>query len=459
MACSHDRQAQRLACAGVRRDAAAAPAAARGCRGSALRADTAMRALRRAGLPTPRVEAWKYTNLNRLLSTGFARPGAGQLSTPCRSAARWTGGTTSCSSTARFAAGSLVGCRLPVRRRPSWASREALRQEPGLRRQPRLGRIARPRRMPLMALNTALDGRRLRHALARGAVIEQPMHCRLVRPCRRCAGLPSIRATSSSREAGSRADPDRKPCRGGRRRRFRPMRVTEIAAEAAPRCVTTTCRTRRPTPPSTRATPRRSSTSGARYDSFVLQTGGPVARNEIHVRAGRRAGALPAARRLSAARPSSMSTTPRRSTHAVPRTTSRQIYKGVLDGQARGVFQGRIIVEPDAQKTDGHQLYRTLLLSDQAEIDTKPELEIFADDVKCGHGATAGELDDNALFYLQSARHRRGSGPRPADRRLPRRASADRRTRHPARPWPAIVDGGCTAGDRRAHRTTRTHRR
>lgn len=88
--------------------------------------------------------------------------------------------------------------------------------------------------------------------------------------------------------------------------------------------------------------------------------------------------------------------------HHVPRTTSRETYKGALDDKARGVFQGQIIVDRNAQKTDGKMLNKTLLLSEKAEIDTKPELEIYADDVQCGHGATAGELDGDALFYLRS---------------------------------------------------------
>ena len=88
--------------------------------------------------------------------------------------------------------------------------------------------------------------------------------------------------------------------------------------------------------------------------------------------------------------------------HAAPECRSRQVYKGVLDGQARGVFQGKVHVVRDAQKTDGHQLSRALLLSPRAEIDARPELEIYADDVKCSHGATAGELDEDALFYLLS---------------------------------------------------------
>ncbi|RTL48635.1 MAG: Fe-S cluster assembly protein SufD [Bradyrhizobiaceae bacterium] len=88
--------------------------------------------------------------------------------------------------------------------------------------------------------------------------------------------------------------------------------------------------------------------------------------------------------------------------HAVPNCTSREIFRAVLDDRAHSVFQGRIIVQPDAQKTDGKMMTRALLLSDEAEADNKPELEIFADDVTCGHGATAGALDESLLFYLRA---------------------------------------------------------
>jgi Fe-S cluster assembly protein SufD len=76
--------------------------------------------------------------------------------------------------------------------------------------------------------------------------------------------------------------------------------------------------------------------------------------------------------------------------------------KGVLAGRARGVFQAKVIVQPGAQKTDGKQMAQALMLSDEAEFDSKPELEIFADDVICGHGSTAAQLDDDLLFYLRS---------------------------------------------------------
>jgi Fe-S cluster assembly protein SufD len=88
--------------------------------------------------------------------------------------------------------------------------------------------------------------------------------------------------------------------------------------------------------------------------------------------------------------------------HASPHCDSRQLYKGILDGKSRGVFHGRIIVHKNAQKTDAKQTNKNLLLSDEAQIDTKPQLEIYADDVKCTHGATIGQIDQNAIFYLRS---------------------------------------------------------
>lgn len=88
--------------------------------------------------------------------------------------------------------------------------------------------------------------------------------------------------------------------------------------------------------------------------------------------------------------------------HQAPHCTSNQIYKNVLADKSRGVFQGKVHVHRAAQKTDGYQLSNTLLLSPLAEMDTKPELEIYADDVKCSHGATCGQLDEDPLFYMRA---------------------------------------------------------
>jgi Fe-S cluster assembly protein SufD len=88
--------------------------------------------------------------------------------------------------------------------------------------------------------------------------------------------------------------------------------------------------------------------------------------------------------------------------HIAPNCYSREVYRGILDGASHGVFNGKVYVHPEAQKTDGKQENHTLLLSERANIDTKPQLEIFADDVKCTHGATVGRLDQTSLFYMKS---------------------------------------------------------
>lgn len=88
--------------------------------------------------------------------------------------------------------------------------------------------------------------------------------------------------------------------------------------------------------------------------------------------------------------------------HAVPQCESRELFKGVLEDHGRGIFQGKVIVRPDAQKTDGKQMAQVLMLSPDAEFDSKPELEIYADDVVCGHGSTSADLDEELLFYCRS---------------------------------------------------------
>ena len=142
---------------------------------------------------------------------------------------------------------------------------------------------------------------------------------------------------------------------------------------------------------------------GARgtYDSFLLTLGARLARVEVHARlAGAKAVAhLNAAQLLGTNQHADFTTVV---AHTAPATVSRQTVKNVLTGRSRGVFQGKIEVARAAQKTDGYQMNQALLLSAEAEIDSKPQLEIYADDVKCSHGATVGELDPDQLFYLRS---------------------------------------------------------
>jgi Fe-S cluster assembly protein SufD len=122
--------------------------------------------------------------------------------------------------------------------------------------------------------------------------------------------------------------------------------------------------------------------------------------------------------------------------HAMPHGTSHQVYKGILDGRARGVFNGRIRVRPDAQKTDAKQTNKTLLLSDEAQVNTKPQLEIFANDVKCTHGATVGQLSEDAIFYLRT----RGIGLDDARSLLVRAFATDVTSRMALEPVRAELD-------------------
>lgn len=141
--------------------------------------------------------------------------------------------------------------------------------------------------------------------------------------------------------------------------------------------------------------------AGATYDAFTLHLGGRIARVEKHVQlVGTGAVAhLNGAQLVSGARLADITIA---LDHAAPGCTSRQVVKTVLGQGARGVFQGKILVRPAAQKTDGFQMNQALLLAPDAEMDSKPQLEIYADDVKCSHGATVGALDSEALFFLRS---------------------------------------------------------
>jgi Fe-S cluster assembly protein SufD len=139
----------------------------------------------------------------------------------------------------------------------------------------------------------------------------------------------------------------------------------------------------------------------ANYRELTFTTGGEVTRNQLFLRcAGDASNVWIGGANLIKDRQHVDSTLV--IDHVARGCESREMFKSVLDGESRAVFQGKIIVRPGAQKTDGKMMTRALLLSDKAEADNKPELEIFADDVQCGHGATAGQLDENLLFYLKA---------------------------------------------------------
>jgi Fe-S cluster assembly protein SufD len=139
----------------------------------------------------------------------------------------------------------------------------------------------------------------------------------------------------------------------------------------------------------------------ASYRGFQLTAGAGLARNETHVRFNGPDVRLDLSG-LMLGRGADHIDTTLAVDHSTPGCESRELFKAVLDDRARGVFQGKIVVAPEAQKTDGKQMAQALMLSPDAEFDSKPELEIYADDVACGHGSTAAELDTDMLFYLRA---------------------------------------------------------
>jgi Fe-S cluster assembly protein SufD len=139
----------------------------------------------------------------------------------------------------------------------------------------------------------------------------------------------------------------------------------------------------------------------ARFNTFAFTTGGAVVRNQMFLRFGGE-GTIANIRGATLLKGRQHVDTTMLVDHAAPGGQSREVFRTVLDDESRGVFQGKIIVQPGAQKTDAKMASHALMLSETAEADNKPELEIYADDVQCGHGATAGDLDEDLLFYLKA---------------------------------------------------------
>ncbi|MBR6327493.1 MAG: Fe-S cluster assembly protein SufD [Alphaproteobacteria bacterium] len=140
---------------------------------------------------------------------------------------------------------------------------------------------------------------------------------------------------------------------------------------------------------------------GGQYQSYTFEKGGKLVRNETHVMLNQEN----ALARVNAAYHllgNCHIDTTTNVEHLSENTRSDQMVRGVIDDKGHGVFQGKIHIAPDAQKTEGYQIHKALLLSDEAKVDVKPELEIFADDVKCSHGATSGDLNQDEIFYLES---------------------------------------------------------
>lgn len=349
----------------------------------AAQRDAAAEAFRKQGFPSRKVEAWKYTDLGPLTQSGFGEP-----LTPVESALplpRSAAPRRVVFVDGRFSP-DLSDSGAPVR-----SLARHLDEAQGL-----LGSLARVDDLPLVALNTALfeDGVLIDLAPGEdGGVIEILSVTRADRPValhprhlvRLGAGAKLVLI-------------ERSWGHGEGRYLHNPVFEVEVAEDAH----ITHARIQQEGKAGIHlSTVFARAARGGTYDSFLLHAGARLSRSEAHVvLAGPKAAAhLNGAQLLADGQHGDCTTF---LDHAAPDCASRQTVKTVLAGKSRGVFQGKIHVHQIAQRTDGYQMNQALLLSDQAEIDSKPQLEIYADDVKCSHGATVGELDEEQLFYLRS---------------------------------------------------------
>lgn len=355
---------------------------------------------RALGLPTPKVEEWKYTNL-RPLERAALKPDAapdarvsldraptflgeaaghrlvfvnGRLSEPLSDTGSLPEGVT------------LAGLAATVESRPEVV-------------QPHLGRTADGARQPLLALNTAF--------FADGAVLHVPAGTRVEAPIELVfVGTGEAEATPAFHprllivlEDGARATVvEHHTGLGGGQYLANGATEVRVGNHAALRHYKLQDESDKAFHVSTL---HGRLAEGAFYDGFGLTTGARLSRNELHIRLeGAHAEARLNGSYLMRGKQHVDNTT--LVEHVAPDTTCREVYKGALEDKARAVFQGKLLVHREAQRTDGHQLSQALLLSDTAESDSKPELEIYADDVVCSHGATTGQIDEESLFYLRS---------------------------------------------------------
>lgn len=346
---------------------------------------------RQLGLPGPRTEAWKFTGLNAIKAlqpVPAAGPAAGGLPAPLaampQAAIRVENGRLAMLPDA-LPAGVEVASLGDAAAVPGWV-RDAL------------GSVASIDAHPFAALNTAQFTGGVAVRIARNAMPEAPLVLALVTSAAGgdAAAIDHPRVLVVVEEGASADLVTAHLGDGG----YLANPVTEIVVGAGARLGHAILQAESPEAFHVSMTAVRLADK-ASYDGFVLATGARLARHEVRAELdGLHVEYAINGVYLGAGGQHHDITT--FIDHARPHGTSHEMVKGVLTERARGVFQGKILVRPDAQKTDGFQMNRALLLSREAEIDSKPELEIYADDVKCSHGATVGELDDDQLFYLMA---------------------------------------------------------
>jgi Fe-S cluster assembly protein SufD len=352
-----------------------------------------------AGLPHSRLEAWKYTDLRRLMAD--AKPLAAPPDAEAKARAHDAGGLFAALGFRRLVIinGSFVPEVSDLARLEAGLTirsmAEALTLDEPLLSQG-LGPMV-PADEPVLALNTALAGDGIVITVAPGVTIERPIHLIFVNTGATAAQIVTrslvvigggARATLIETHEG----PDRQD--------YQVNTVLQLVVGDEAQ-VDHFKVTREGNAAIHVATLLANIGARAKYNELGFVAGGAVVRNQLFVLL---AGAATEAnlRGLSLLAGRQHADTTLAVDHAAAGSRSRETFKSVVDDEARAVFQGKIAVRPQAQQTDAKMMMRALLLSDSAEADGKPELEIFADDVQCGHGATTGALDDQLKFYLMA---------------------------------------------------------
>jgi Fe-S cluster assembly protein SufD len=362
---------------------------------------TAIGSFSTAGFPGPKEEAWRFTRVRPLLAHDFhLTPRYDRTALSQREADELCLDDAGCRRltfvNGHFAEDLSDLGSLPPGVRIGSLERFVVSDPEPVQRY--LSKCADPSKNPFVALNTAhvRDGSFIH--LPKGVRIEEPIHILYVT---RSNGGPVVShpRTLVVAEDGARAS-FVESYAGFESDVYFTNAVTEIVVKE--NAEIDHCRLQRESDAAYHmGTVRAQIGGGSRFVTASLSFGGALVRNETHaVLAGE--GIECAMNGLYLARGHQHVDNHTVIEHAKPNCSSRELFKGILDGRAKAVFNGRIHVHPQAQKTDSKQTNRCILLSDDAQINTNPQLEIYADDVKCTHGAAVGRLDEDAVFYLRS---------------------------------------------------------
>jgi len=351
------------------------------------------------GFPTTHDEDWRFTNVAAIARTQFVLPPIGAVQISGADLQPWR--MEEAAVELVFIDGQFAPelSMLDNARRSTCVSglEETLVKHPG-QLEPHLGRYLGIRRDPFSALNTAFAADGAFVHVGRGAILEKPIHLLFVS---RAYAVPTMIHPRNLLlfEEESQATVIEEYVSLGSSTMLCNSATELIACDSA--MASHYMIEREQTEAFNISTLRIQQHRSANVASHSLLLGGGLVRNNVHpVLAGEGGECL--INGLFIGDGGQHLDNYMYVEHASPHCSSRQFYNGILDGRAHGVFHGRIVVHKAAQKTDAKQTNRNLLLSDDAQIDTKPQLEIYADDVKCTHGATIGQIDPDALFYLQS---------------------------------------------------------